>query len=505
MSEALRTTSSRNDLDVGRVAGGASASAPGGRRWTSLIFIALAQLMVALDATIVSIALPSAQSALHVTDAERQWVITAYTLAFGGLLLLGGRVGDQLGRKRTFVLGLAGFAVASALGGSALNFGMLIGARALQGAFAALLTPTALSLLAVTFTEPRERAKAFAVYGSIAGSGAAVGLLLGGVLTQYFSWRWCLFVNLPIAVVAAVGGWMVLSDTGAPRRGRLDIAGVLFASGGLVALVFACTEAVTEGWGSAIVIGALVVSAVLLTVFVIWQRHATNPLLPLRIVADRNRGGSYLAVLLTIAGMFGAFLFLTYYMQVVLGYPPLQAGLAFLPLTVASQFGSWAIASRLMPHVPARTLMVPGLLAAAAGMALLTQLQVGSDFVSHILPAEVLLGAGIACVMVPAFSTGTLGVDPRDIGVAAATVNTTSQIGASIGTALLNTIAASATVAYFSVQGLGSAGRAAGLVHGYSVATAWETGIFILAAVIVGVMVNAGKPSARGDHQPEDR
>jgi len=331
MSDALRTTSSRNDLDVGRVVGEAPASAPDGRRWTSLIFIALAQLMVALDATIVSIALPSAQSALHVADAERQWVITAYTLAFGGLLLLGGRIGDQLGRKRTFVLGLAGFAVASALGGSALNFGMLIGARALQGAFAALLTPTALSLLAVTFTEPRERAKAFAVYGSIAGSGAAVGLLLGGVLTQYFSWRWCLFVNLPIAVIAAVGGWMVLSDTGAPRRGRLDIAGVAFASGGLVALVFACTDAVTQGWGSAIVIGALVVSAVLLTVFVIWQRHATNPLLPLRIVADRNRGGSYLAVLLTIAGMFGAFLFLTYYMQVVLGYSPLQAGLAFLP------------------------------------------------------------------------------------------------------------------------------------------------------------------------------
>jgi predicted MFS family arabinose efflux permease len=234
-------------------------------------------------------------------------------------------------------------------------------------------------------------------------------------------------------------------------------------------------------------------------VFVIWQRHATNPLLPLRIVADRNRGGSYLAVLLTIAGMFGAFLFLTYYMQVVLGYSPLQAGLAFLPLAAASQFGSWAIASRLMPHVPARALMVPGLLAAAAGMALLTQLQVGSDFVSHILPAEVLLGAGIACVMVPAFSTGTLGVDPREAGVAAATVNTASQIGASIGTALLNTIAASATVAYFSVHGLGSAGRAAGLVHGYSVATAWGTGVFILAAVIVAVMVNAGKPSARGE------
>jgi EmrB/QacA subfamily drug resistance transporter len=499
MSDTLRAPSRRNDdVPMGRDVREASASAPDGRRWTSLIFIALAQLMVALDATIVSIALPSAQSALHVTDAERQWVITAYTLAFGGLLLLGGRVGDQLGRKRTFLLGLAGFAAASALGGAAVNFGMLIGARALQGAFAALLTPTALSLLAVTFTEPRERAKAFAVYGSIAGSGAAVGLLLGGVLTQYFSWRWCLFVNLPIAVVAAVGGWMVLSDTSAARRGRLDIAGVAFATIGLVALVFATTEAVTDGWGSPIVVGSLVASGVLLAMFVAWQRHTTNPLLPLRIVADRNRGGSYLAVLLTIAGMFGAFLFLTYYMQVVLGYSPLKAGLAFLPLTIASQFGSWAIASRLMPHVPARALMVPGLLVAAAGMALLTQLQVGSSFVLLILPAEVLLGAGIACVMVPAFSTGTLGVDPREAGVAAATVNTASQIGASIGTALLNTVAASATVAYFASHRIGSVGRSQGLVHGYSVATEWGTAIFVLAAVIVAVMVNAGKPSARG-------
>ena len=498
MSNTLKRPAHRDEqVAVARTDTEPSGGAPDSRRWISLTVIALAQLMVALDATIVSIALPSAQSALHVTDAERQWVITAYTLAFGGLLLLGGRVGDQLGRKRAFLLGLAGFAVASALGGSAANFGMLIGARALQGAFAALLTPTALSLLAVTFTEPRERATAFAVYGGIAGSGAALGLLLGGVLTQYLSWRWCLFVNLPVAVVAAIGGWIVLADARASTRHRLDIAGVVLATAGLVALVFACTQAVTEGWGSATVIGLLVTSGMLLSLFVAWQRRAANPLLPLRILADRNRGGSYLAVMLTIAGMFGAFLFLTYYMQVVLGYSPLIAGLAFLPLTLASQLGSWAIARQLMPRVPARVLMVPGLLVAASGMAILTQIQVGSSFLSHIFPAEVLLGMGIACVMVPAFSTGTLGVDPREAGVAAATVNTASQIGASIGTALLNTIAASATAAYFATQRVGSVAKSQGLVHGYSVATAWGTAIFILAAAVVAVMVNAAKPAVQ--------
>ncbi len=496
MSNTLQRHAERDeDVGVDYAARKTSHGAPDSRRWISLTVIALAQLMVALDATIVSIALPSAQSALQVTDAERQWVITAYTLAFGGLLLLGGRVGDQFGRKRTFLVGLAGFAVASAVGGSAPDFGVLIGARALQGAFAALLTPTALSLLAVTFTKPRERATAFAVYGGIAGSGAALGLLLGGVLTQYLSWRWCLFVNLPIAGIAAIGGWIVLADARAPSARRLDIAGAVLATAGLVALVFACTQAVSQGWGSPTVIGILVASGILLTLFVAWQRRAANPLLPLGILADRNRGGSYLAVMLTIAGMFGAFLFLTYYMQVVLGYSPLTAGLAFLPLTLASQLGSWAIARQLMPRVPARVLMVPGLLVAASGMAILTQIQVGSSFLSHIFPAEVLLGVGIACVMVPAFSTGTLGVDPREAGVAAATVNTASQIGASIGTALLNTIAASATAAYFATQRLGSIARAEGLVHGYSVATEWGTAILILAAVVVAVMVNAAKPT----------
>lgn len=470
-------------------------------RWVALSFIALAQLMIALDATIVSIALPSAQRSLHVSDADRQWVITAYTLAFGGLLLLGGRVADYAGRKRTFLVGLAGFAAASALGGSAPSLGVLIAARALQGAFGALLAPTALSLLAVTFTEPRERAKAFAVYGAIAGSGAAVGLLLGGVLTQYLNWRWSLYVSAPIALVAAVGAWTVPVDTRFPIRPQFDILGVLLASGGLVALVYGSTQAVSQGWGSRTVVAMLVASGILLGLFVLREWRTASPLMPLRIVLDRNRAGVYLSVALAIAGMFGAFLFLTYYLQVVLRYSPVEAGLAFLPMTAASQVGSWAIASRLMPHVPPRVLMAPGALVAAAGMAVLTQLQVNNGYLSHVLPAEILLGLGIACVMVPAFSTGTQGVEPREAGIASAVVNTAQQVGGSLGTALLNTIAASATAGYLASHSLDLIVRAQALVHGYSVATEWGTAILVLGAVVAATMITVGKPSARGHRE----
>src|SRR5437879_8500054 len=442
-----------------------TAPPPDSRRWTALAFIAIAQLTIALDATIVSIALPSAQSALGASDADRQWVVTAYALAFGGLLLLGGKVADYAGRKRAFLIGLAGFAVASAIGGAAPNFATLVAARALQGAFAALLAPTALSLLAVSFTQPRERATAFAVYGSIAGSGAAIGLLLGGVLTQHLTWRWCLYVNLPVAIVAAVGGWIVLPGSGSRVRARFDLPGVALATAGLVALVYACTEAVSSGWSSATVIGLLTTSFVTLALFVFREARTAHPLLPLRILADRNRGGAYIVVALVIAGMFGAFLFLTYYLQTVLHYTPLQAGLAFLPLSVASQAGSWLIASRLMPHVAPRALMAPGAPVPRAGMGLPTQLQPAGAYLLLVLPAEVLLGLGISCVMVPAFSTATQRVDPREAGVASATVNAASQVGGSLGTALLNTVAVSAAAGFAGAQ-------AAALVHGLSARTA---------------------------------
>ena len=461
---------------------------PDRRRWVALAFIAVAQLMIALDATIVSIALPSAQAALGASDADRQWVVTAYTLAFGGLLLLGGRIADYLGRKRAFMIGLAGFALASVAGGAAPNFAALVAARAAQGAFAALLAPTALALLATSFTQARERATAFAVYGSIAGSGAAIGMLLGGALTQYLSWRWCLYVNLPVAIVAAIGAWIVLPASSDRGRPSLDVPGVVLAGAGLVSLVYGTTEAVRSGWSSATVIALLAASAVLLVLFVLREARTPSPLLPLRIVTDRNRGGAYLAVGLALAGMFGAYLFLTYDFQVVMHYTPLQAGLAFLPITVASQAGSWLIARRLMPLTPPRALMAPGALVAAAGLVLLTQLHAGSSFVSVVLPAELLLGLGLSTAMVPAFSVATHGVDPREAGVASATVNAAQQVGASLGVAVLNTIAASATAAYLGP-------RTEAVLHGFAQATGWGAAIMVLSAVVAALLIRAPRPS----------
>jgi MFS family permease len=476
--------------------------------------------MGALDATIVSIALPSAQSALHISDANRQWMITAYTLAFGGLLLTGGRVADYVGRKRTFVIGLAGFATASALGGVAVNTGMLIGARALQGAFGALLAPTVLSLIATTFTLPKERAKAFAVFGAIAGGGGAAGLILGGLLTEYLNWRWCLYVNVPIAIVTATGGWYLIDGgpsggpSGSPangpsgssanghaggqaggpdRRPRFDVPGVILGGGGLVSVVYACAEAVGSGWRAPFVLGLLVTGAALLTAFVVVETRVAAPLLPMRILLDRNRGGAYLAVALTVAGMFGLFLFLTFYLQVVLRYSPVRAGLAFLPLSAAVLASSGGIASRLLPYVAPRTLMVPGLTVAAAAMVLLTRLGTDSGYVSYVLPAEILLGLGIGCVFVPAISTATQRIDRRDAGVASAVVNTSQQVGGSVGTALLNTVAATATTSYLAIH---PRGATAGLVHGYAVAAGWGAGILLAAAILSLVLIDAGRPES---------
>ena len=464
------------------------------QRWVLLVFVALAQLMLALDATIVNIALPSAQAALHFSDAQRQWVITAYTLAFGGLLLVGGRVADLLGRKRAFLLGMVGFAAASALSGAAVDFTMLIAARALQGACAAVLAPTVLSVLGVTFSEPRERARAFAVYGGIAGSGGAIGLVLGGVLAQFVDWRWCLYVNLPIAAFAVLGVWQVLPVTRPRGTPRIDTSGVLLGSGGLVVLVFACAEVVPRGWNSAWVLGPAAAGAMLLTLFVLQERQTASPMLPFEIVLDRNRAGAYLSAALAVVGIFGSFLLLTYHFQVVLGFSPLQAGLAFLPLSGAVLFSSGAIASRLLPRVPPRVLVVPGFVVAAAGMGLLTQLPLNSDYLALVVPAEVLLGMGIGCVMVPAISTATRGVGPRDAGVAAAVVNTAQQIGASLGTAVLNTVAAAATAGYLASHGTLS--RAAGLVYGYSIATGWGAAILVAVAVMAGLMMNADRADA---------
>ncbi|MYX96925.1 DHA2 family efflux MFS transporter permease subunit [Streptomyces sp. SID486] len=479
------------------------AAAPSGdaNRWKALVFIALAQLMVVLDATIVNIALPSAQTDLGISDGNRQWVVTAYALAFGGLLLFGGRIADLWGRKRAFVLGLGGFAAASALGGAATTGAMMFGARALQGVFGALLAPAALSLLAVMFTDAKERAKAFGIYGAIAGGGGAVGLILGGFLTEYLDWRWTFFVNIPFAVVAAAGAYFVIREPeGGRNRSPLDIPGVILSTLGLVALVYGFTRAESDGWGDTVTVSMFVASVVLLLAFVVVESKVKAPLLPLRVVTDRNRGGIYLSLGLAIIGMFGLFLFLTYYLQVVKGYSPVKTGFAFLPMVAGMITGSTQIGARLMTRVPARLLMGPGFLLAALGMLLLTQLEIDSSYAALLLPAMLLLGLGMGTAFMPAMSLATQGVQPRDAGVASAMVNTSQQVGGAIGTALLNTIAASATTSYIKDHIAAASAKPQqlvkleGMVHGYTAAIWVAVGILALASLIAFTFVNAGRP-----------
>lgn len=491
-------------VPAGAAIRGPAATAPDPRRWWGLAAIGLAQLMVVLDMTIVNIALPSAQADLGISDADRQWVVTAYTLAFGGLLLLGGRIGDLVGRRRTLIVGLIGFAAASALGGMATGPAMLLGARALQGVFAALLSPAALSMLTITFTEPRERARAFGIYGAIAGGGSAVGLVLGGLLTQYLDWRWCLLVNAPIAVVAVIGAMLFLHDRRAERGPRLDIAGAVLASGGLLALVYGLSEAEQRGWTSSLVVTMFVVGLALLSLFVAVELRAAHPLLPMRVLQDRNRGGALLAVGLSTVGMFGVFLFLTYYLQAIQGFSPVRTGLAFLPMTAGMMTGAVGISSRLLPRVPARRLMVPGLLMAAAALAYLTRIEVGSSYLVHVLPSLVVLGLGMGMTFMPAMSTATSGVDRRDAGVASATVNTSQQVGGSIGIALLNTVATSATARYLAAHGAGSpAELAVGAVHGFSVAMWVSVGALLASALVAGTFITVGPARRRPDAHDE--
>ncbi|MEU5685502.1 MFS transporter [Streptomyces venezuelae] len=471
---------------------------PDANRWKALVFIALAQLMVVLDATIVNIALPSAQQDLGISDGNRQWVITAYALAFGGLLLFGGRIADLWGRKRTFVTGLIGFAAASALGGAATGEAMMLGARALQGVFGALLAPAALSLLAVMFTDAKERAKAFGIYGAIAGGGGAVGLILGGFLTEYLNWRWTFFVNIPFAVIAALGAYFVIREpAGGRNRSPLDIPGVVLSTLGLVALVYGFTRAESAGWSDSVTITMFVASAVLLAAFVLTEGKVKSPLLPLRVLTERNRGGVYMSLGLAVIAMFGLFLFLTYYLQIVKGYSPVKTGFAFLPMIVGMITGSTQIGARLMTRVPPRLLMAPGFLLAAVGMLLLTQLEIGTSYAGLILPAQLMLGLGMGTAFMPAMSLATHGVEARDAGVASAMVNTSQQVGGAIGTALLNTIAASATTAYLTDHAaLGATNpkllQAQAMVEGYTSAIWWAVGILVVSALIAATLITTG-------------
>jgi EmrB/QacA subfamily drug resistance transporter len=483
------------------------ATAPGAdpRRWLALTVIAVAQLMVVLDATVVNIALPSAQRDLGITDADRQWVVTAYTLAFGGLLLLGGRIADYTGRKRTFIIGLLGFAGASALGGVAPTAGLLFAARALQGAFGALLAPAALSLITTTFTAPKERARAFGVFGAIAGGGAALGLIMGGVLTQYASWRWCLGVNVPIAVLTALAAVPIVRESRASGDTRYDIRGAALATAGLVLLVYGFTEAAKPdvGWSAPTTLGMLGGAVVLLIAFVRLEATLDHPLLPLRVALDRNRGGSFLSFLLVGSGLFAMFLFLTYYFQVVLGYSALKSGFAFLPFS-GGIIVTAGVVAQLLPRIGPKPLMVSGLAGATVAMIYLLQITPTSSYVTHVLPAEVVMSVGLAAVFIPASSLALVGVQPHDAGVASALLNTTQQIGGSLGTALLNTLYASAVTGYVvSHAGPGvnpQQLQADALVHGYHVAFFWGAVLLAIALGVVLIFVNAGKDDIPTEH-----
>ena len=470
-----------------------SRPASGPNRWAILALLGTAQLMVVLDATIVNIALPSAQRALHFSTDSRQWIVTAYALAFGSLLLLGGKLGDLFGRKWTFIAGLIGFSSASALGGLAQSFAVLVAARALQGAFGALLAPSALSLLTVTFAGTPDRPKAFGIFGAIAGGGASVGLLLGGVLTQTLSWRWCLYVNLAIAVPTAFVAMRLLRNEGDPERPRIDLPGVVVATGGLFALVYGFSSAETDSWTSPVTIVALTLSVLLLSAFVVVESRAAHPLLPLHIVRDRARGGAYASIALAGSGVFGVFLFLTYYMQQNLGFSPLKTGVAFLPMTGAIVVTSTTVQTKLLARTGAKPLVATGMLLGIVAMTLFAQLKPGSGYASDVLPGLLIIGLGMGCVFAPAFGTATLGVKGTEAGVASAMVNTSQQVGGSVGTALLSTLFASSAASYASSH-RGAAGLAnAASIHGYTTAFWWAAGIFAVGLLVALVVL----PSAR--------
>ncbi|MDV3131318.1 MFS transporter [Mycobacterium sp. 29Ha] len=476
-----------------RAADPTAASVPT-RRWSVLGVIGAAQLMVVLDITIVNIALPSAQDELGFDVASRQWVITAYSLAFGSLLLLGGRLSDRVGVRRTLIIGLLGFAAASAVGGAADGFAMLIAARAGQGVFAAILAPAALSTLNITFTEPEDRARAFAVFSAIAASGAVVGLLVGGAVTEWLSWRWCLYINLALALPAAVGAFFIVRAAPRQRRAGLDWPGAVSASGGLFCLVYGLSTAESDGWTAPITVVLLTASAVLIMAFVVIETRVQAPLLPLQIVADRNRGGAYLTIAVTFCAMFAAFLFLTYFMQRDLVYSPLATGVAFLPMAAGIGLAAALANTVLMRRVGPRPIIPTGMVVAAAGMAWLGGLTVDATYIRDILGPSILLGLGMGMAFSPAVATATSGVATEDAGVASAMVNTSQQIGGTVGTAALSTIFTTVLDRYIhNHRPPTPAVAATGAIHGYTVAFHIASGLFLVGAILTGIILRSGR------------
>jgi EmrB/QacA subfamily drug resistance transporter len=487
----------------------------------ALTVIAGAQLMVVLDITIVNVALPHIQTGLGFSRTGLAWVIDAYTLAFGGLLLLGGRAGDILGRRRMFMTGIALFAGASLLGGFAVNEAWLITSRALQGVGAAIAAPSGLALLTTTFPAGRERNRAFGVFAAVAGAGGGIGLILGGVLVDFLSWRWVLFVNVPIGVALVLAAPYVLSES--PRnRGHFDLRGAITATAGVASLVYGFINAATAGWSDTVTLVSFAAAAALLTAFLVTEIRSRQPLLPLRLFSVRNRWGSYVVMLMTGASLFGVFFYLTQYLQNILGYSPLKTGLAFLPMNI-TVITVAQVASRIVRRTGPRALILTGTGSIALGLVLMSGLTVGSGY-GLVLAAMELVGAGLGLVFVPVTLTAVSNVDRRDTGVASAMLNVSQQIGGTIGLSALVTVAASATASQLTHHATVTGSKVIpadvlnqALVHGWTTgfrfaaafaAIAFLAALFVLRPAKSGEL-NAGTASESGEvtrirHEEED-
>jgi EmrB/QacA subfamily drug resistance transporter len=445
--------------------------------WLVLVLICIAQFMVVLDATIVNVALPSIQKDIGLSEGNLQWIVNAYTLVFGGFLLLGGRAGDLLGRKRVFLVGLVIFTAASLLNGLAVNSGMLIGFRAVQGLGAALISPAALSIISTTFAEGRERARALGVWAAIAIGGSAVGLVLGGWLTQSFSWRWIFFVNVPVGIAAFFLSLRLVPESRDEELHRsFDVAGAVTATGGLMALVYAMVSADSSGWTSTKVISFFVVSAVLLASFLVIESRSASPLVRLSIFRVRSLATANLSMFFAASGIFAMFFFNTLYIQRVLGYHPLKAGLAFLPFTGGIMISA-GLASTFAPRVGVRLVAAIGLIVSILGMLLLVRLTVNGSYLPDVLPSILLTSLGMGAVFMPLTLIATTGLDDDDQGLASGLFNTSQQVGGSVGLAILSTVAASATNAFHGTE-------TAALVHGFHYAFAGAAGLLAIALVV---------------------
>ncbi|PPF43362.1 MFS transporter [Pseudoclavibacter sp. AY1F1] len=477
------------------------AATTSGRQWWALAVLTLSQLMVVLDVTIVNIALPSAQAELGFADDGRHWLVTGYALAFGSLLLIGGRLSDYFGRRRMLVLGLVGFALASALGGFAQSFETLLAARVLQGAFGAVLAPAALSLVSTTFEDRRSRIRAFSIFGAVSSAGGAIGLLLGGVLTEYLSWHWCMFVNLPIAIIALAGIGLIRKQPVVDRN-ALDLPGALTSVAGMVALVFGLGNAEQGGWLDVWTLAPIVAGIALLVVFVIIERHAANPLLPLRVLVDRNRGAANLVGLLVNGGLFGVFLFSTYFLTEALGYSPLATGLSFVPVVLGIIVTSTLVGSRLAARFGPRYLIAAGAALAGIGLVMQTGTDASSEFARDLLPGLVVYGLGLGLVFGRLQEAATARAERRDIGVASALINASQEVGGAAGIALISSLAAGATAALVASAPQSAALVAAVTVESYHAALWAAVGLYALAAVVSLIVFRSGTIDIDPDAEP---